>query len=130
MPSALALIDYKTNGLSKHKKQVANDEDVQLAFYVNLMEQSQSAAIADALYVGVEKDASKSSPQVSIGTEDELNQSAKITRAGQSSIRADVRRRASAGFGQITVTYCDYRAVCRKDYVLAANDDNAVEVAQ
>ena len=129
---ALALIDYKTNGLSKHKKQVANDEDVQLAFYVNLMEQSQSAAIADALYVGVEKDAGKSSPQVSIGTEDELKAKAQKLREQVNQVFAQMcAGEPLRALGELSAcAYCDYRAVCRKDYVLAANDDNAVEVAQ
>lgn len=128
----LALIDYKTNGLSKHKKQVANDEDVQLAFYVNLIEQSQNAVIADALYVGVEKEASKSSPQVSIGTETELK--AKAQKLYEQVNRMFAQMCAGEplrALGELSAcAYCDDRAVCRKDYVLAADDDNAVEAVQ
>jgi RecB family exonuclease len=132
---ALALIDYKTNGLSKHKKQVANDEDVQLAFYINLMTQSQNATIVDALYVGVEKDASKTSPQVSIGTFDELTAKAQALRSQVNQIFAAMCAgeplRAFGALGELgACKYCDYRAVCRKDYVLSSNVGEGVEEAQ
>ena len=127
---ALALIDYKTNGLSKHKKQVASDEDVQLAFYVNLIEQSQSAQIEDALYVGVEKDTGKPNPQnsqVSLGTSAELHAKAHQLRAQVNEVFVQMcAGEPLRALGELSAClYCDYRAVCRKDYVLNGSSKEA-----
>ncbi len=117
----LALIDYKTNGLSAYKKRVAEDEDVQLAFYVNLISESVQQPIIDALYVGVEKNSSKVTPQVSIGTPEDVRAKAEHLRAQVNTVFAQMcAGEPLRALGQLqTCTYCDYRAVCRKDYALA-----------
>ena len=102
---------------------MASDEDVQLAFYVNLIEQSQSAQIEDALYVGVEKDTGKpnpQNPQVSLGTSAELHAKAHQLRAQVNEVFVQMcAGEPLRALGELSAClYCDYRAVCRKDYVL------------
>ena len=118
-----SLIDYKTNTLQSYKQRIRDDEETQLAFYINLVQQQaeqSQAQIVDARYVGVDKKNSHSLPEAYLGDATQIKQQAKQLREQVHQLFLHMSEGAPlVAFGEKSAcVYCDYRAVCRKDYTV------------
>lgn len=133
---AWSLIDFKTNDLKRHRQELAKGEDVQLAFYVNMLMHS-GQSVADALYVGVAQDGTEV-PEVHLVSEcaagsallgevsEDLAQ-ASLKEAAELLEQTVVAHFAAMVAGEplralgeaVACGYCDYRAVCRRDYAVS-----------
>ena len=131
-----AIIDYKTGKLTTYVTQIKNDEDVQLAFYVNLFDCNDRSQITQAGYVGVSSDPikplSKEKPHAGNSSYPQawLNPSITVpdkvalqTAATELHGRVDgLFKRMYAGdelqaMGELTAcAWCEVRGVCRKGY--------------
>ncbi|AXF85814.1 ATP-dependent helicase/deoxyribonuclease subunit B [Ephemeroptericola cinctiostellae] len=132
-----AIIDYKTGKLSTYITNIKNDDDVQLAFYVNLFDDNDRAQITQAGYVGVSSEPSKplnkekphagnsSYPQAWLNPSMTAPDNAALqTAATQLHARVDgLFKRMHAGeelqaMGELTAcAWCEVRGLCRKGYV-------------
>ena len=139
-----AIIDYKTGKLTTYVTQIKNDdkndEDVQLAFYVNLFDGNDRAQITQAGYVGVSSDPIKplskekphagnsSYPQAWLNPSMTAPDNAALqTAATELHGRVDgLFKRMYAGdelqaMGELTAcAWCEVRGICRKGYTTGA----------
>ena len=118
-----SLIDYKTNALQSYKQRIRDDEETQLAFYINLVQQQaeqSQAQIVDARYVGVDKKNPRTLPEAYLGDATQIKQQAKQLREQVLQLFLHMSEGAPlVAFGEKSACiYCDYRAVCRKDYTV------------
>ncbi len=118
-----SLIDYKTNDVRGYQQAIRNHEDTQLAFYINLMESAPAARlthqqIVDARYVGVDRHAERTLPEAILGDAAHIQQQARQLREQVQQVFLQMAQGAPlVAFGEKSAcVYCDYRAVCRKDY--------------
>ena len=118
-----SLIDYKTNNVRGYQQSIRNHEDTQLAFYINLMEAAVEATgaaepIVDARYVGVDRHADRTLPEAILGDATYIHQQARQLREQVQQVFLQMAQGAPlVAFGEKSAcVYCDYRAVCRKDY--------------
>ena len=132
-----AIIDYKTGKLTAYTTQIKNNDDVQLAFYVNLFDDNDRPQITQAGYVGVSdepiKPLSKEKPHAGNSSYPQawLNPSMSApdneplqTAASELHARVDgLFQRMYAGeelqaMGELTAcAWCEVRGICRKGYV-------------
>lgn len=137
--SERAIIDYKTGKLTAYVTQIKNDDDVQLAFYVNLFNDNDRSQITQAGYVGVTGEAVKplskekphagdsSYPQAwlnpSMNTPDNA-----VLQTAATELHAhvdDAFKRMYAGeelkaMGELTAcAWCEVRGICRKGYFVS-----------
>ena len=132
-----AIIDYKTGKLTAYTTQIKNNDDVQLAFYVNLFDDNDRPQITQAGYVGVSdepiKPLSKEKPHAGNSSYPQawLNPSMSAPdneplQAAASELHARVDglfQRMYAGeelqaMGELTAcAWCEARGICRKGYV-------------
>ena len=118
-----SLIDYKTNNVRGYQQSIRNHEDTQLAFYINLIESAVEATgaaeqIVDARYVGVDRHADRTLPEAILGDATYIHQQAQQLREQVQQVFLQMAQGAPlVAFGEKSAcVYCDYRAVCRKDY--------------
>lgn len=116
-----SLIDYKTNHVRGYQRAIREGEDTQLAFYVNLIESARSSPdteVVDARYVGVDRHMDDDLPEAVLGDTAYIHQQAELLRAQVHELFLHMAQGAPlVAFGEKSAcVYCDYRAVCRKDY--------------
>lgn len=118
-----SLIDYKTNSVRNYQSAIRDGEDTQLAFYVHLIESARSspdAEVVDARYVGVDRHMTDDLPEAVLGDAGYIHQQAEQLRAQVHALFLRMAQGAPlVAFGEKSAcVYCDYRAVCRKDYTM------------
>ena len=120
--SQRSLIDYKTNNVRGYQQAIRQHEDTQLAFYINLIESAVEASstkqVVDARYVGVDRHADRPLPEAILGDAAHIQQQARQLREQVQQVFLQMAQGAPlVAFGEKSAcVYCNYRAVCRKDY--------------
>ena len=120
--SQWSLIDYKTNNVRGYQQAIRQHEDTQLAFYINLIESAVEASstkqVVDARYVGVDRHADRPLPEAILGDAAHIQQQARQLREQVQQVFLQMAQGAPlVAFGEKSAcVYCNYRAVCRKDY--------------
>ena len=119
-----SLIDYKTNDLKKYKNRIRDDEETQLAFYIHLIEAGAQSQVADARYVGVDRHVGQRLPEAPLGDAAYIHaQAAQLRERVQQLFVQMIQGQPLAAFGEKgACVYCDYRALCRRDYVVSVQD--------
>ena len=115
-----SLIDYKTNNLMNYKKRIRDHEETQLAFYINLIEAGTQLQVVDARYVGVERHAERRLPEAHLGDATYIHtQAAQLRQQVHDVFLQMVQGAPLIALGEKgACVYCDYRALCRKDYAV------------
>ena len=119
-----SLIDYKTNDLKKYKNRIRDDEETQLAFYIHLLETGAQTQVADARYVGVDRHAEQHLPEAPLGDAAYIHaQAVQLRERVRQLFVQMIQGQPLAAFGEKgACVYCDYRALCRRDYVVSVQD--------
>lgn len=135
-----ALIDYKTGSLAQYQKEIAKESDVQLAFYLNLLQSNMANHVIQAGYIGVSDKPIKSRkgntekphqgdnyyPQAWLNqsiyshSAEELKQAAQNLQQQVNNHFKDMAQAAPLkALGELAACqYCNARGLCRKGYVL------------
>ncbi|TDR29091.1 PD-(D/E)XK nuclease family protein [Hydromonas duriensis] len=132
-----AVIDYKTGSLSNYTRQIRDNNDVQLAFYLNLFSAEERATLSQAGYVGVSTEPVQTCkskahggdndyPQAWLNPEQNAPDNQAIQTAAQQLHQQvdDAFMRMYAGealqaMGELTTCQrCHARGVCRKGYTV------------
>lgn len=132
-----AIIDYKTGKLTAYATQIKDDDDVQLAFYVNLFNDNDRLQITQAGYVGVSsepiKPLSKEKPHTGNSSYPQAWLNPSMTASDNAALQTaaiqlhgrvdELFKRMHAGealqaMGELTAcAWCEVRGLCRKGYV-------------
>ena len=113
-----SLIDYKTNNLFSYKQRIRDHEETQLAFYIHLIESGAQAQVVDARYVGVDRHAERRLPEAPLGDVAYIHaQAAQLRQQVHDVFLQMLQGVPLMALGEKgACVYCDYRAICRKDY--------------
>ena len=110
--------------LKKYKNRIRDDEETQLAFYIHLIEAGAQSQVADARYVGVDRHVGQRLPEAPLGDAAYIHaQAAQLRERVQQLFVQMIQGQPLAAFGEKgACVYCDYRALCRRDYVVSVQD--------
>ena len=115
-----SLIDFKSGNIQTFRSKIKNNEDIQLAFYIQLIDSTQRDLVSSAYYVGVSKDGDSPCPEVALDDEKVSLQTQALNLYQQvhDLFLRMLQGQTLIAFGQAqgACGYCEYRAVCRKDY--------------
>ena len=130
-----AVMDYKTGSVVKYQKDIVQQSDVQLAFYINLFEAQKRAGLIQAGYIGVTDEAVKpkkekphtgdtSYPQAWLNASQYSHDVTTLDSAAQKLQQQVLQNfkdmhdgQPLVAMGELTACqYCDVRGLCRKGY--------------
>jgi ATP-dependent helicase/nuclease subunit B len=136
-----AVMDYKTGSVKKYQKDIIQQSDIQLAFYINLFDEKKRAGLIQAGYIGVTDEAIKpkkvkphlgdtSYPQAWLNASQYSHDAAALNTAAQmlqqqvmQNFKAMREGQPLVAMGELSACqYCAVRGLCRKGYTVIAEE--------